>query len=168
MSHVLLIHAKIKSEAKIMGMPVKALLEGETYRVAFLIVNLGKDSFPGGNLTVIVEWPTTQVERFATDIPEIPPNKSRQTEEMRGIVMSRGFGLFSAYVSSSDSKPVRIFKNPKKPVGVEGESFQQVKGKTHEEIYEFWGMMVAAISLFIIALEKIVQFFLWLSSILPS
>lgn len=56
----LLIEAETKSQAKILGLPIreKTFLEGKEYSYCFIITNLGKNPFPGGKLKLHVVWPT--------------------------------------------------------------------------------------------------------------
>ena len=42
-------------------------------------------------------------------------------------------------------------------------SVSSIKSKTWEEIYEFWALIVASISLAIIALEKLVSLIGWVA-----
>ena len=157
---------------------MKSFLEGRKYKLSFSVTNLGEKTFPGGELKVTVLWSTQQQNEFPFELPEILPKETYQTEERESDVMSRGYGLFFARVfGSPHQKEFRLCTgDPEKPIAFKeyipmanrGTSFHFLYGQSNEEIYEFWGMMLAAISLFIIALEKIVQFFLWVSSIFPS
>ena len=170
MTYKLLIEARTKSKAKILGIPVKSFLEGERYSVSFAVANLGLEPFPGGELFARIEWPTRQIVLFPHTLPKIMPSHSVLTKEEESDVLSKGYGLFFCEIASSDGEHVRLLKFGKNPIPItsKNESFGSVHGKTSEELYEFWGMLVAAISLLIIAAEKVVEFLLWLSSVLPK
>jgi len=166
MAHKLLIEAKTKSKAKILGLPTKSFLEGGEYGVSFIITNLGSKPFPGGQMILKVEWPTNQAVTFGFSIPQILPGESFVEDEIGTNVLSKGYGLFFwKSASSSDGKPVRLFRNRQSPIPVDKRSsFHAIFGKGPEEIYELWGMLIAAFSLFIIALEKISASLEWVLS----
>lgn len=171
-----LIQARTESRARVLGIPVKSFLEGQKYRYSFSVTNISEKPFPGGKLKITVIWTTQQQNEFSFELPEILPKAIFQTEEGESGVMSRGYGLFFARVfGSPHHKEFRLYTgDPEKPIAFKeyipmanrGTSFHKLFGKANEEIYEFWGMILAAMGLFIIALKEIVQFFLWLFSVI--
>lgn len=165
----LLIEAKTESKAKVLGIPVKSFVEAQKFTQSFILTNLGKEPYLGGKLFIRIDWASQQRVDSEYEIPEILPKESYSTLERVEGVLSRGYGLISVRsLSCEDGGPVKLFRNPEKPFPLDsGVAFHLVFGKAHEEIYEFWGMLIAAFSLLIIALEKIVQLLLWVSSILP-
>lgn len=166
----LLIEAQTESKAKILGIPAKSFVEGQKYTQTFLLTNLGKEPYPGGKLFIRTGWPSQQNVDSEYEIPEILPKESYRTLERVARVLSGGYGLIAVSdIGPEDAESVELFRNAEKPIFLDfDEAFHLVSGKAHEEIYEFWAMLIAASSLLIIALEKIVQLFLWISSILPS
>jgi len=170
-----LIQARTESRARVLGIPVKSFLEGQKYRYSFSVTNISEKPFPGGKLKITVIWPTQQQNEFSFELPEILPKTTFQTEEKESGVMSRGYGLFFVLITSSQPQEFRLCTgDPKNPIAItpyipianRGTSFHILFGKANEEIYEFWGMILAAMGLFIIALKEIVQFFLLLFSVI--
>lgn len=121
-------------------------------------------------MIVRVKWPTNQIVTFPFGMPKILPSESFTKNEIGTNVLSRGYGLFFCKsVSSFDGKPVHLVRNHQDPIPVKPDSsFHAIFGKGSEEIYELWGMLIAAFSLFIIALEKISEFFQWVLSATES
>jgi len=165
----LLIEAQTKSKAKILGIPVKSFVEGQEYTQSFLLTNLGKEPYPGGKLFIKTGWASQQNVDSEYEIPEILPKESYRTLERVARVLSSGYGLIAVVdIGPEDAESVELFKNAEKPIFLEfNEAFHLVPGKAHEEIYEFWAMIIAAFSLLIIALEKIVEFVQWLLKVIP-
>ena len=172
MAYKLLIEAKTESRAKILGIRVRSLLEGQRYCVSFIVTNLGEQSFPSGTMDVALGHYESQLGSYITDIklPEILPKESVEVGKGEGVISFRGTALFEIHkIQSSDKKEVFPFKHPQNPKKIDwGQAFSSIHATTSDEIYQFWAMVIAAISLSIIALEKIVQFFLWLYSIFPT
>ena len=172
-----LINAKTKSKARVIGIPVKSFLEGQRYRYSFSVTNLSERTFSGGELRITVIWPTQQTNNFSFELPEILPNATFQTEERESGVMARGYGLFFARMHGifGAEEPRLYHGSIEKPIEFKeyipqanrGTSFHILFGRSNEEIYEFWAMVIAAISLGIIALEKIVEFMQWLLKAIP-
>jgi len=122
-------------------------------------------------MRVLVDWPSKQSTSFGPfELPKLPPGKPFKLDETEANVLSPGIGMFHANIRTPTEGPIGFFYNPENPTevklgGVRQVSFHIILGKHPAEIYEFWGMLFAAFSLFIIVLEKIVQFFLWALSI---
>jgi hypothetical protein len=158
--------AESKSKAKIIGLPISSFLEGKIFKSKIFVKNLSTIKFPGGKMKVKIHWATDQFTFNEFEIPSILPNQTI-TKEIQGNVLSQGYGLFYHFIRSSDGKTVNVYDakgGDLSPSGQFTPSFHSISGTTSEELYEFWGMIIAAISLAIIAAEKIVDFICWVLS----
>ncbi|MDH5448321.1 MAG: hypothetical protein OEY24_08050 [Candidatus Bathyarchaeota archaeon] len=111
-------------------------------------------------------------------MPLLKKNGSYNTPSVTYNALSDGFGLVFISKSPTD-KEVYVIKDEKgnlrkvlfydgkrvedyiKP----GSSVSVIKAKTWEELYERWALIIAVFSLFVIALEKVVSLWNWVSSI---
>jgi len=153
--------AASKSRAKILGLPVKSYIEGKNYVVSFQLTNIGNNIFPGGRLSVSITWPNGQFVVQNYLIPPLDPNSMHTTSDIETGAMSRGYALFIGQIIANDQKPVTVHSPPGRPIKPPM-SFYSIIAKSPEEIYEFWGMMIAAISLISLALEKVIFLINWL------
>jgi len=163
----LIIKPLTESKAKflrIIPMRKKSFVEGEKLEISFELENLSNEIFPGGMLYFYINWTSGQQVRHSFPIPPLKPNQIWVTSKFETDALSHGFALI--YIRMPD-----IHDEQGKPHDVEFYSGRRVenyidirasvaaiKVKTWEEIYEFWALIVAALSLLIIALDKIYWF----------
>jgi hypothetical protein len=148
---------------------LKSFIEGEEYEISFRLENIGEIDFPGGMLRFSTRWPSLQEVRQSTPIKPLKKGEYTETRPFGSDVLCRGYGLI--FIETPD-----IRDDQGRPLEVEFYSGKRVedfidtraavssiKARTWEEIYEFWALIIAAISLLIIASDKILTFIQWVS-----
>ena len=164
----ILLKVESKSKAKILRKHVKSYLVGHEFEVCFELTNVGSTVFPGGNFSVSIEWPNGQTVQEPYQIPTLDPGEVRMHAFTTGA-LSRGFALFTFQSSlANDGKPVN-FRKPSGELIPSGPprtvySFYSILAKEPEEIYEFWGMIIAAVSLAFLVGIELTRFLIWLSA----
>ena len=144
---------------------MKSFVEGEKYEISFRLENIGNEFFPGGDLPFQISWPSEQYTKGEFPIPPLKRNERYETPEASPNALSSGFGL--VYIKlrqvkneEGEDHKVEFYSGKRVEDYIDiSESISKIKVKTWEEIYEFWALIVASISLAIIALEKVL---LWL------
>jgi len=169
----------IESKAKFLKViPIKSFVEREKYAISFTLKNLSEEDFPKGKLRIRIEWPSQQNVKLGIPIlHSIKNNELYQTNVVLSDVMSEGYALIyvdgylitpaeanAIKIESAKLPDVEFYSDEEAKSRIHLESsFFSIKCKTPEEIYEFWALIIATISLVIIALEK---FFVFLANIL--
>lgn len=154
--------------AKIGPFPREDYIVGQKYQVWYEVENIGKTSFPGGELGVTINWPNGQVvgQRFA--IKPLATGELHRTKTLITDALARGFALFFARsVVAKDRKKVEMYSSPGKPLK---EPFPKagifhihsIYAKPTEEITEYWAMWISAISLLLFVVIELIQFIMWL------
>ena len=154
---------------------VKAFIEGQEYEIHFEVTNIGKTLFPGGSLTVIADWPTPRPNPvvFHVPIPSLNSGKTHKTDVKTSGCLSKGFCLFTIVfplygpILANDGKPVDLYDLVRKKIRPRY-SFHSIKASTEEEKAEVYGLWIAAVSLAILAAEKLILFFNYPLGLLPN
>lgn len=155
-----------KPKAKILRKHIKSFLVGHEFEVVFELTNVGSTVFPGGNFSVIIEWPNGQIVQTPNyQIPKLGSGNTYKTAPFTTNGLSRGYALFSfSSWGSNDGKDLR-FRHPSgRSLGTL--SFHAILAKDPEEIYEFWGMIIAAFSLAFLVGIELIRFLIWLGTLL--
>jgi len=99
---------------------------------------------------------------YLFNIPEISPGKKYETKPRNWTILNRKIITYSI-----EGTPQNIIFSDVNGKGLIANSFlHQVVPTTPERVYEFWGFMVASVSLLIIALEKLPQFCRFVANII--
>lgn len=176
----LMIEALTESKAKFLKViPTNSFVEREKYEISFKLKNLGEDDFPKGKLRIRIEWPSQQNVKLGIPVDHwLKKNELYQTKVVLTDVMSEGYALiyvdgYDAHVSPAEAHArniqqdklpnIEFYSDEEAKSRILESSFSSIKCKTPEKIYEFWALIIATISLAIIALEK---FFAFLANIL--
>ena len=154
---------------------MKSFVQGEKYEISFKLENIGKEVFPGGELYFKITWPSQQEVRHHFPIASLRRNETHDTPKFLTDVLSDGYGLIYVsmpYVKDEQGNFCQIDfysgKRVEDRFGI-GRSISSVKSRTWEEIYEFWALIVAVISLAVIAIDIVLErFFAWLVGVLAS
>lgn len=163
--HEIMLKAESKSKAKILWKHVKSYMVGHKFQVLFEFTNVGSTVFPGGSLGVLITWPNGQVVQFEYQIPKLGLGDMYKAPHFTTDALSRGYGLFS--VSSYGSKEGEVRFRDQSGKSIFGQpSFYSVLAKEPEEIYEFWGMVIAAISLAFLVGIELIRFVIWLGTLM--
>jgi hypothetical protein len=164
-----MLETEAKTKAKILGKRVESYLVGQEFEVAVKLTNIGSAIFPGGSFIVSIEWPNGQTVQEEYQIPMLNPGEVHKWSPFTTGGLSRGFALFTLQSSpANDGKPVNFHKpsgelipsGPPRTVY----SFFSILAKEPEEIYEFWGMIVSAVSLAFLVGIELTRFLIWLST----
>ena len=168
----LLIEPITESKAKFLKFPLKSFVDREKYEFSFRIKNIGSIAFNGGTLTCVIKYsiPHELIESFS--IKPLKLGETTETESFLTEALSSGFGLFlirDFHTDGHKKSETELFKGKITESGYTIEdkinpkfSFHSIKIKTWEEIIGFWALMIATISLSIIAFEKIIGLLNWL------
>ena len=89
--HKILIAAKSKSLARIGPFPREDYIVGQRYKVQYEVENIGKKPFPGGVLSVQINWPNGQIVGQKFVIESLNPGKSYRTKTRTTDALARGF-----------------------------------------------------------------------------
>ena len=153
--------------------PAKSFIEQERFEIQFRFKNLGPERFPGGNALMYISWPVGTRVRWALRIPELEVNQSdyasflpEATTTASSEAICSGYGLiFCDRIESQDKRRICLtdFEGTFQfQVGLEPTSVDSVSATTWESLYTRSGLIISAIGLSIVALEKIISFFWWL------
>jgi hypothetical protein len=154
----------------------KSLIEGEPYKLTLKFANLTKGDFPGGRISIMVVWASRQ-KSYWENI-QIPPLRQEETKETmlvrRDRIVSAGFGLIFCYsLVSDDGSPASLWSIEGSEIyGIGKEAEHPIRGlrcNTWVDLYTKYGLLVSAVGLLIVALERLFSFFIWiLKLIFPS
>ena len=163
--HEIMLKAESRSKAKIMRKQLKSYMVGHKFEVFFELTNVGSTVFPGGTFSVIIVWPNGQIVQTPKyQIPKLGTGNTYKTTPFTTDAISRGYGLFSISMwGSKDGRDLRFRDASGKSFG---NSFHAILAKEPEEIYEFWGMIIAAASLAFLVGIELIRFLIWLGTIL--
>lgn len=130
---------------------------GSEIEVSWEVTNIDTRPFAGGWLVITMAPSNGQFVQFGYKVyPLIPNGKQVINKNLDGNplttnVLSSGFTLFSAYMDNVDiySPPTEL-----RPTGT---SFLSILGKSKEELYALFGLIVAATGLLLTAIIGIIQ-----------
>lgn len=171
-AYKLTIKAIVKSKAKLFKfIPLKSIVAGEIFKISFQFQNISDETFPGVSFNYQIFWPSEQFTTDDFEIPALKKNESYNSPTIETEAFCEGFALIFAnkkhelMVKDEQGRMrlVKLYKGKHEDDYLRPQySIASAKAKRSEEIYEFWAMIISAIGLLIIALEKIVGFFDWL------
>jgi len=120
---------------------------GSEIEVSWELTNLDNVSFPGGMLSVVMMPPNGQFVKFDYKIDPLPPkgkvivDKNPNGNRLKTNVLAEGFTLFSASMQNATLySPPGVVLQPQY-------SFLSFLGKSMDEIYTKYGLIVAAAGL---------------------
>jgi len=130
---------------------------GSEIEVSWEVTNIDTRPFTGGTLVITMAPANGQFVQFAYKVdPLIPNGKQLINKNPNGNpyttnVLSSGFTLFSAYMANVDIySPPTEYRDPRT-------SFLSILGKSKEEVYSLFGLILAAIGLFGTTIIGIIQ-----------
>jgi len=157
----------------------EAFLVGEDFEVTYSVTNIDMRHFPGGVLNIDIEWPNGQKESSPYQIRPLNVGEHQPIRAPWGV-LAPGFSLFFAVMHQGatlrmTSQGLNIFggsgfsnlyrDEARRHRILRGASFFSVFGQNPEEFYELWGMMMAAVGLFILmlleVLPSLIEFVEW-------
>ena len=169
-THEIKLTAESKSKAKILRMPLDSYLVGKEFEVLLEVTNVGSAFFPGGKFKVSITWPNGQTVEEDIQIPPLNPSEASKTSRFTTNALCRGFALFTLEsLPANDGKRISFRKASGEsiPSGPPGKvhSFYSILANEPEEIYEFWGMIIAATSLAFLAVIELIRFIIWFGTL---
>jgi hypothetical protein len=166
----LIIRPLLKSKAKLLKLfPTDSFIYHQPFEIAFHFQNISDETFPGAEFYYEVHWPSGQVVWKKFSIPPLKKNEPFNSPIFKTAALCEGYGLILILRGAAQW----IIKDEKSfwPREVEcyrGEmaedrmdistNIASVNSIRSEEIYTMWGLVVSAIGLLIIALEKVLTF----------
>ena len=167
-SYRLSIEVNKKSLAKILKIfSTKTIISGNKFELTFKIRNLCKDVFPGGELFYDIHWTAcNQTVRGSFVITPLASGNTFESDKITTDALCAGFGLIllnrqQRWTVKDKLVYFHTKEAPDEPVSPEA-AVDSIDSRAAEELYQFWAMIISAISLGIIALEKAIQFLIWL------
>ncbi len=163
----LIIKSITESKAKFLRafpMKKKSFVEGEKLDIFFELENMSEENFPGGMLYFYINWTSQQQVRHSFPILPLKPNQTWVTEKFETAALSQGFALIyismpSIHDEHGQPHDVEFYSGRRLENYIDiRASIASIKVKTWEEIYEFWALIISALSLLIIALDKLYSF----------
>jgi hypothetical protein len=134
----------------------------EQYSIDAKFANLAKTPFPGGQVTLLVAWPSGQGVTLDVAIPKLQPNESEVVKLDKTEALAEGFGLFLCKGwKANDGQPIKLFDVQRRLVDPKV-AVHSISVKTWQEIYSFWALLVATASLAIIVVEILARYILTL------
>lgn len=147
----------VKSSARILGLPVGSFIVGEKFDAVYILTNKDEKAFLGGHLSALIRWPVGESRSLKIDIPHLEPGETCKLKDSGIPVLSQGYTTFQFSASSIEDEGI-VITSKYSGVGLfPYPAWHFIVGKTREEIYQYWALLVSAIGLGIIALEKILQ-----------
>lgn len=159
------IEAISKSNAQLtrLKIPVPQYIIGHSFDTVFSIKNLTMQKSP--RLTFEIEVKMDDYSyTFERQLDSIPAGASYTTNPINWKVLNQGVCTFSFInlIIAGDTELLKSAKHdfidndgkPVKPSSI----FHSVVTTTPEGVYEYWAMIISAIGLAVIALEKIIPF----------
>lgn len=149
-----------ESKAKILGKKIKSYVLGQPFEIGVGIKNIGKNVVKDLKFSFSIIWSNQQRVTFESEEPiELLPNKGT-IGQFESNAMAHGYGLFMMGKVKDNTSNVNLFDINSKPLKRMG-AIHTIYAKTGEEVFSYYALIVASISLVIIALEKLYPFFLW-------
>jgi len=163
--YIINLEVDVKSSARILGLPVRSFVVGERLDAVYILTNEDEKAFPGGHLSALIRWPVGESRSLKIDIPRLEPGETCKLKDCRIPVLSQGYTTFQFSASSIEDEEI-VITSKYSGVGLfPHPAWHFIVGKTREEIYQYWALLVSAIGLSIIALEKVIQALRFLSII---
>lgn len=130
---------------------------GSEIEVSWEATNIDSRPFTGGMLVIIMAPANGQFVQFTYKVDPLVPNgkqvinKNPNGKPYTTNVLSSGFTLFSAQMDNVDIySPPTEYRDPRT-------SFYSILGKSKEEVYSLFGLLLAATGLFLTAIIGIIQ-----------
>jgi len=136
----------------------KSYILNEPILISVKLKNLSNRPFPGGRMNLRIKWPPCfkYSEVLYYKIPPLQPMEQKliDSEPYEVIAAGEGYALiFCEDLKANDGQPIIPCDENGKQVDLES-AIYGIPVNTWEEKYSLWGLIVAAISLLIIAIEK--------------
>lgn len=171
----LIVKTSLKSKAKLFkSIPLKSVVSGEPYEITFYFQNIAEETFPGANFNFDIQWPSQQFDSGTIKVPPLNKNDAHNSSSTTFTALSDGSSLVFIRVNpyhmgeyhikneKNELRTVQFYKGKRVEDRIKSSaSISLINSKTSEEIYEFWALVIAMFSLFIIALEKVISIWNW-------
>ncbi|MCW4000423.1 MAG: hypothetical protein NWE93_09300 [Candidatus Bathyarchaeota archaeon] len=151
---------KIGLKGTIKPRNILGIVVGSEIEVSWEITNLDSRPFPGDTLYIIMKPPNDQFVQFKYPVKPLQPdektiiNKNEEGNPLTTNVLAPGFTLFSAHIANVDIySPPNQYRHP-------ATSFLSMLGKSKEELYSLYGLLIASSGLLITSIIGLIQLFL--------
>ena len=151
----------------------KDYIEGQIFEGHIKITNIGKFNFPGGSFRLWIDFPDGRNTFNDLEIKPTEVKNSTITDKFIHKAMARGYALFTITHLRPKDKQLCLAYNSNHIVIYPTDYYERpalhtFRAKAPEEIYEFWGFILSAFGLAIIAGEKVIRFLKWLLPLLST
>lgn len=174
----LIIRPILNSKAKLLKLfPTDSFIYHQPFEISFHFQNIGNETFPGAEFYYEIHWPSGQVVSERFPLPPLKKNESFDSSIFKTDALAEGYGLI--FISRrSSTLIIKDEKNfwPREVEFYKGErvedyidiraSIASVNAIRSEQIYVVWGLVISAIGLLIVALEKLAEFIRWLPTVI--
>jgi hypothetical protein len=132
-------------------------VEGSKIEFSWEVTNIDSRPFSGGSLIITMSPSNGMFVRFMYEVKALQPNektiidKNLDGTPLIDTVLASGFTLFSAQMNNADVySPPTVYRDPRT-------AFMSILGKSKEQVYSLFGLIVAAIGLVGTTILGIVQ-----------
>lgn len=163
----LTIKAHPKSKAKLIGGQKKTdhFIVGRKYDIHYVVKNIGDEKSPSGRIYIAIKWPgTTASTTWEFPIKPLEPGECDISETKTYRALSTGLATIMAYdrirSGSHDLQNVVdliIYRKDEKRELGKKEAFDTIYATTPEAIYTYWALLISAVGLFTVTVERILN-----------
>ncbi len=157
----MIVNGETKSNAKLFRIfRMTKILVGDRFSLNLEITNIDEE-FAGGLFEIWEEWPNGQLVHYQQALGHMGKDETTRIERPNWEALTPGYALFYVRITAfigERKEEVNIFKSknaplPRLPDG-RLSSFLSLLAVTKEEIYQYYALIVAIVSLVIIVSEK--------------
>jgi len=139
----------------------KTAIEGEIFKVTYVIMNISKTIFPGGDIYVIVSWPSIGPSMLVTHpikIKALKPGEQFQLSREEKPATS-GMTIFThpnVPFLARNGVPIELYLEDGRKL-VAGQLIGGVRARSHEEISQARAVWIAAVSLVVLLIFQVID-----------
>jgi hypothetical protein len=154
LSYTLRIEVSTKSTVKLWKLlPLKSFVLNEEFEIAFRFTNVGENRFPGGYVVMKINWFGGAPEFVSISLPKLERSSSMTTQPTRLRTHAIGMGIVSWIEQrASDGSDILLMDREQHKIP-QGEAIDGIPTTTWQDLSASGGLMVAAISLFLLVLH---------------
>jgi len=140
----------------------KIATEGEMFSFRYLIKNIGKNDFPGGEVVARMFWPIVGPNYFVNHPIDVEPLKLGDTyisQEFKDTPLVAGYTIFThapVIFKAKDGEMIELYLEDGKTLA-KNRPIAGIRARSHEEISQKQAVWIAIISLSIVALFEVVS-----------
>jgi hypothetical protein len=148
---------KLGLNGKVTPRSMLGFMVGTEIEMVWEVTNLDTRTFPGGQLAIVMASANGQFVQFLYSVKPLLPNEKLVIERdqngnpLTSNILAPGFTLFSAQMNNVNIySPPTQYRHP-------GTSFLSILGKSREEVYAIFGLIIASIGLVTTSIVSLIQ-----------